>query len=198
MASFLLIVFFVTIVFTCFVSSMNVSLIVNVKNDESSITFTTIILILVGVNVLLVFIVSLFIFVRYIRNRANVQPEEVTKRPTLQEQLAKLREKKAELINDTEDEIKSSTSLTKVKSSSLEGSAGISNVKSLPVMVHHPSSNEELEQSMEIATDIINEDERNKRHDFVREARTFQSLSKLRNKLVTAKIKGVKKKNNDL
>ena len=83
---------------------MNVSLIVNVKNDESTITFTTIILILVGVNVLLVFIVSLFIFVRYIRNRANVQPEEVTKRPTLQEQLAKLREKKAELINDTEDE----------------------------------------------------------------------------------------------
>jgi hypothetical protein len=198
MASFLLLVFFVTIVFTCFVSSMNVSLIVNVKNDESSITFTTIILILVGFNVLLVFIVSLFIFVRYIRNRANVQPEEVTKRPTLQEQLAKLREKKAELINDTEDEIKSSTSLTKFKSS-LEGSAGISNVKSLPVMIHHPSSNEELEQSMEIATDIINEDERNKRNDFVREARTFQSLSKLRNKLVTAKIKGVvKKKNNDL
>jgi hypothetical protein len=197
MASFLLLVFFVTIVFTCFVSSMNVSLIVNVKNDESSITFTTIILILVGVNVLLVFIVSLFIFVRYIRNRANVQPEEVTKRPTLQEQLAKLREKKAELINDTEDEIKSSTSPTKFKSS-LEGSAGISNVKSLPVMIHHPSSNEELEQSMEIATDTINEDERNKRNDFVREARTFQSLSKLRNKLVTAKIKGVKKKNNDL
>ena len=197
MASFLLLVFFVTVVFTYFVSSMNVSLIVNVKNDESSITFTTIILILVGVNVLLVFIVSLFIFVRYIRNRANVQPEEVTKRPTLQEQLAKLREKKAELINDTEDEIKSSTSPTKFKSS-LEGSAGISNVKSLPVMIHHPSSNEELEQSMEIATDTINEDERNKRNDFVREARTFQSLSKLRNKLVTAKIKGVKKKNNDL
>ena len=65
-------------------------------------------------------------------------------------------------------------------------------------MIHHPSSNEELEQSMEIATDSINEDERNKRNDFVREARTFQSLSKLRNKLVTAKIKGVKKKNNDL
>ena len=185
MATFLLLVFFVTIVFTRIVSSMNVSLIVNVKNDESSITFTTIILILVGVNVLLVLIVSLFIFFRYIRNRANVQPEEVTKRPTLQEQLAKLREKKANIENETEDETKSSTSPTKVKSS-VEKSAGITNVKSLPVMIH-PSSNEELEQSMEIATDTVNEEEKNKRHDFVREARSYQSLSKLRNKLVCIK-----------
>jgi len=125
-----------------------------------------------------------------------VQPEEVTKRPTLQEQLAKLREKKANIENETEDGTKSSTSPTKVKSS-VEESAGITNVKSLPVMIH-PSSNEELEQSMEIATDTVNEEEKNKRHDFVREARSYQSLSKLRNKLVTAKIKGVKKKTNDL
>jgi len=191
----LLFVFLATTIFTRIVSSMNVSLIVNVKNDESSITFTTIILILVGVNVFLVLILSLFIFVRYIRNRANVQPEEIPKRPTLQEQLTKLREKKADLAaNDTEDDN------TKSNISSINGSANASTVKTLPAMIIHPSSNEELEQSMEIANDTtMNEENINTRNDFVRQARNMQSLSKLRTKLVTAKIKGVvKNKNTDL
>jgi hypothetical protein len=152
---------------------------VNGTDSLSSFSLTTIILILVGSNILLGVCVLICVFFK-IRNRANVHPlsstdDEKNEPKTLQEQLIRLRERKLKVLVDNADIVDTEPISTRVLYSSSQGmvqsppsssSSSLQTTSAVPSYIH-PNSNEELEKTMEFAGNV----------------RVYHQLSKLRNKL---------------
>jgi sugar lactone lactonase YvrE len=152
---------------------------VNGTDSLSSLSLTTIILILVGSNILLGVCVLICFFIK-IRNRAIVHPlsstdDEKNEPKTLQEQLIRLRERKLKVLVDNADIVDTKPKSTRVLDSSSQGmvqsppsssSSSLQTTSAVPSYIH-PNSNEELEKTMEFAGNV----------------RVYHQLSKLRNKL---------------
>ena len=106
-------------------------------SSSSSLSLTSIVLILVGSNILLGVSVLAFVLLK-LRNRSIVVPLGDETRPkTLQEQLVRLREKKLLQIEVDQNSIVDSTEAFVVKTETI-----------------HPHSNEELEKTMEFAGEV--------------------------------------------
>jgi len=109
----------------------------NDSSSSSSLSLTSIVLILVGSNILLGVSVLAFVLLR-LRKRLLVVPlGDETKPKTLQEQLVRLREKKLLQVEIDQNSIVDSTEAYVVKTETI-----------------HPHSNEELEKTMEFAGEV--------------------------------------------